>query len=72
MNLNKNKLNSMADYQARLELKSILGIDKISDDTRENIPSEYEKLWLMLKDLYIKGYMTCMKTVIHGMMMEDE
>lgn len=72
MNLNKNKLNSMADYQARLELRTILGNDKISDDTRDKIPEEYERLWLMLKDLYVKGYMTCMKTVIHGMTMEDE
>lgn len=72
MEFNKNKLNAMADYQARRELKTIVGDSNISDDTEEKIPDEYEKIWLMLKDMYIKGYMTCMKSVIHAMILEDE
>lgn len=69
MEVNKNKLNAMADYHARRELKTIVNI---SDDTEEKIPDEYEKIWLMMKDMYLKGYMTCMKSVIHAMILEDE
>lgn len=72
MEFNKNKLNAMADYQARRELITITGNSNISDDTEEKIPDEYEKIWLMLKDMYLKGYMTCMKSVIHAMTLEDE
>lgn len=72
MEVNKNKLNTLADYQARLELKTIVGDSNISDDTKEKIPNEYERIWLMLKDMYLKGYMTCMKSVIHTMTLEDE
>lgn len=73
MEFNKNnKLNELADYQARQELKTIVGDSNISDDITEKIPNEYERIWLMLKNIYIKGYMTCMKAVIHSMTLEDE
>ncbi len=72
MEFNKNKLNAMADYQARRELKTIVGNSNISDDTSEKIPDEFERIWLMLKDMYLKGYMTCMKSVILAMMLKDE
>ena len=72
MEFNKNKLNAMADYQARRELKTIVGFSNISDDTSEKIPDEFERIWLMLKDMYLKGYMTCMKSVILAMMLKDE
>ncbi len=72
MEFNKNKLNAMADYQARRELKTIVGVSNISDDTSEKIPDEFERIWLMLKDMYLKGYMTCMKSVILAMMLKDE
>lgn len=72
MTFNKEKLNNLADYNARLELIKLVDDKSISDDIEVNIPDKYINIWTMLKDMYVKGYMTCTKQIITVMTLENE
>lgn len=72
MAFNNKKLDNIADYKARLALRSIFGTDKISDEIGTELPTNIVKLFEAMKQLYKNGYMNCVNQVIKSISMEDE